>query len=150
MIRIIEFYYLIGLFCVLGALVIGISRKSARTHGFILAAIFGAIWFACILKLESRSKAILHGDLSSVAKVVDLLGRPETIVDYPEGDAEWVYSVRVWPWNAAVGISIYREHLMATSRSDRAGLFYRREIITRDEKASNRVRKMLSHYDSDH
>lgn len=149
MTRLIEGYYYLAIPVVLLTVAFAIFQKKRRVLLILTSAAIAGVWYMSMLKLEARSSVILRSNFSSSDEIIRTLGAPDSIVDYPEGDSEWVYSVRVWPWNAVAGFSVYKKYILGTSLSEKAGIFYKREKIFRTEKASKIVRNTLMNYDKE-
>jgi hypothetical protein len=85
-------------------------------------------------------------NFSSTDELVSSIGRPDFITIHPEGDEDWTYAVRVWPWNSIVYYSVYHSHVIGVSKGAKAGLFYEPIATTRTENESEVVRKLLKAY----
>jgi len=122
-------------------------RKQRRYVHFAVGLGLIAMWCVTINALHRRASAIANRPLHSIEEANRIFGRPDSILTYAEGDCDWVYSVRVWPWNEAMIVSIYKNHLLGTSYDSNATLFYRPKITSRTPKDAMRIRKMLAIYD---
>ena len=148
MIRILEIYYLIGWLLGLSVFLIGILQNKYRIFLilFSITLTMGSFFDACVLK--KRSQVIRNQFFSNASDLDKILGSPEAIFNYTEGDCEWVYSVRVWPWNVSGTYSIYKNHVISVSIDRNIGLFYRPKRIFRTPAGSRTVKKFLEDYDN--
>jgi hypothetical protein len=148
MIRTLEIYCLVGLPLGVSAFLVGVFIKRLRIVLLVLSVGLLASWCFSAQALKKRSFIISNRLFSNAAEVVESLGQPEAIFAYPEGDSEWVYSVRLWPWNVAGNYAVYRNHLISASIDRTVGLFYKPVPRILTPTGSKDVKKFLDCYDS--
>lgn len=76
-----------------------------------------------------------------------MLGEPDSKENFKEGDSEWIYTVRVWPWNSILDVSVYKNHILMINQREDVGLLFHAEPVARTEGEANIVKKMLASID---
>jgi hypothetical protein len=148
MIRILEIYYLMGLPLAVSAFLVGMFIKRLRVVFLILSSGLIASWCFSAHLLKEKSLIIAERFFTNTNEVANALGMPEAIFAYPEGDSEWVYSVRVWPWNVAGTYATYKNHVISVSIDRTVGLFYKPRPVIETPAGSKSTKRFLELYDS--
>ena len=138
-----ESYYLLGLPMVFVVGIAAALKKDSRGRLLLLSlGIFG-LWYLTLFRLQARSERILQCPISTTQEVTKLLGTPDFVHAYLEGDSDWVYTVRVWPWNAGVILNIYGNRVLAGGHLQNVDLLFRPEFPVRSEIESKQVKEFL-------
>lgn len=149
--RFVEIYYLAAIPVTLLAVAGGLYFPKLRMYLLLSAMVILAGWTASIEHLSRRSDLIENYYAQTSAELLSVLGEPDYSHQYPEGDSEWRYVIRVSPWKGEVGYGVYREHIQFASRSgglrDDINFFYSPKYWLRSEAESKRMRADLARYD---
>jgi hypothetical protein len=141
--RLLEIYYIVGLPSLILIGVLAALKKTWRHRLLITLVALFSVWCVALSKLETRSKRIANCPISATVDVTNILGRPDFFHAYPEGDGEWIYAVRVWPWNTGLRLSVYGNRVLAGTRMEDVGLFFRPEFPIRNAAESKQVKEFL-------
>lgn len=74
--------------------------------------------------LQSRAEKIRDSNISRTEQAVRELGSPDLVIEFAEGDSLWMYAVRVWPWNEALGLNLYHGQVLSGQRWREAEFFF--------------------------
>ena len=126
MTRLLEIHYLVGVPLGLGALVAALFLKKARLWLLAGSVAFIGAWTLSVNALSARSALILdHGrDPRTTAEIIHSLGKPESTLTSAQSDSVWIYSVRVWPFNAMVWYAIAQDAILDVQIGEKVGIFH--------------------------
>jgi hypothetical protein len=109
-------------------------------------ALLGA-WLLTIENRERRYDLLTEHSFRRVDELRSLLGSPDHVLNYKEGDALWMYSVRSTPWNTIQWFSVYKNHILAKSGGRSVELFYKEKDQPRDEREASLAKANLAALD---
>lgn len=139
-----EWYYLLAGPCLLAVGALAAFKRTWRLRLLVLAGALLAGWGWAFFSLDSRARILVGEPVFAVQALEKRLGPPDFSHTYAEGDADWIYAVRVWPWQEGIRLNVYGERVLAFSRIERIGLFYQPDFDARSPEAAGRVREFLA------
>ncbi|HSI08592.1 MAG TPA: hypothetical protein VK985_08370 [Rariglobus sp.] len=145
--QLIDIFYFTGVPLAAIAALCGIYFRKKKIYLLASAVALLGAWLLTIENRERRYDLLTEHSFHSVDEIRSLLGTPDHVLKYKEGDERWMYSVRSTPWNTVQWFSIYKNHLLGYGGGRSIGLFYRDEDDHRDERESALAKKNLEALD---
>ena len=145
--QLIDIFYFIGAPLAAIAALSSFYFRKKKFHLLVSSVALLGAWLLTIENRERRYALLTEHSFRTVGELRSLLGSPDHVLNYREGDALWMYSVRSTPWNTIQWFSVYKNHILANSGGRSVALFYKEEDKPRDEKEASLAKVNLAALD---
>lgn len=122
--RLLEYLYLSGLPLAVIAVAASFLKRKLRFVLLSTSVLLVAAWAGSSSMLRKRAALISESWAHNSSELLALLGTPDNVHSFPEGDVEWAYAVRVWPYEVVRYYWIFQDQVLASTSSERVGLIY--------------------------